>query len=221
MAKVGKNLAKKLTSTGNFFNIPNDGDTARVRFLYKSIDDLLMYDLLHDIGSERRSNFVDCLCTPEGDISGCPFCRAGLKRTAKLFIHVYNLDILQCQVWQRGQAFETTLRSNLSDLRGKDMFNYPVNIERFGDKGDTETTYKLTPEEESAVNIEDFEPVDLYGDVITKLSAEEMNNYLETGELPDSGKKEARRQLGVKQNKVEESAVKSRVNRRVKTTDVF
>lgn len=119
------------------FRLPDDGDSADVIFLYRSIDDVVVCDS-HYVKSSDYSGYVMC----NGQHSGCPACDKGIRIQTKLFIPMYNLSTNEVEIWDRNVRFENQLV--------RDVFNrYPnpseciFRITRHGRANDINTTYQI------------------------------------------------------------------------------
>ena len=187
MARFSMNDADNYGGNGNggsFFTLKDDKDTARVRFLYNSVDDVEGY-AVHRVAVGDKERYVNCLRSYNEPIDKCPFCSAGIKVQPRLFVKLYNEDAGECQIWERGKTFFSVL-SGLSN-RYNPLCDEIIEIERNGKKGDMHTTYQPYPIENSPVNLDDFEPSEPLGTIILDKSFDEMQDYLNTGSFPDDG----------------------------------
>ena len=184
MARFSMNEADNYGNQGgsSFFTLKDDKDTAKVRFLYETIDDVEGY-AVHRVQVGDKERYVNCLRSYNEPIDNCPFCAAQLKVTPKLFIKLYNEDAGECQIWERGKAYFQRLASLSS--RYNPLVNEIVEIERSGKKGDMQTTYEFYPIENAPVNIDDLpECPEPLGTIILDKTYDEMNEYLDTGSFP-------------------------------------
>lgn len=125
---------------GEFFVLTNDGDSADVVFLYRSIEDVLVADV-HYINTPTWKGYVHC-CG-----AGCPACthgERGLRIDHKLFIPLYNIQKNKIEFWDRSTFFESVLQ--------KDVFaSFPnpsetvFKITRRGAAGSRDTKYEIRP----------------------------------------------------------------------------
>jgi hypothetical protein len=60
---------------GGYFSLKDDGDTARVRFLYDSIEDVEGY-CVHEVEIGDKKKYVNCLREYGDPVDKCPFCEA-------------------------------------------------------------------------------------------------------------------------------------------------
>lgn len=166
---------------GSFFTLKDDKDTAKVRFLYRTIDDVEGY-AVHKVAVGDKERYVNCLRDYNEPLDKCPFCAAQLKVVPRLFIKLYNEDAGECQIWERSKSYFQRIASLSS--RYNPLCNEVVEIERSGKKGDMQTTYEFYPIDNSEVNLDDYECSEPLGTIILDKTAEEMNEYLDTGSFP-------------------------------------
>lgn len=153
MAKT-KNLMdafEKYKSTGNneFFTLPDDGDTAIVRFLYSSFDELDWF-VVHEVEIGGKKRWVECTEEPD-----CPLCAQTGKPQLKLFLQLVQKGKEDTvMTWERGQRFIPQVQE-LFQNHG-DLTQHIFEIERKGKKGDANTKYLIHHIAESEVAIEDL-----------------------------------------------------------------
>lgn len=167
-----------------FFSLKNDKDTARVRFMYRDMQDVEGY-AVHQAEVNDKKRYVNCLRNYNDPVDKCPFCASGKTQQAKLFIPLYDVESEQVKIWERGKKFFGQLSSLCS--RYPNLVSTEIEIERNGKKGDTGTTYSLYPAAPDDTTLEDLPelPVIIGGLVLDK-SAEEMEYYLDYGDFPNS-----------------------------------
>lgn len=120
---------------GDFFLLRNDGDSADVIFLYRSLDDVLLADT-HYIKSAKYNGYVHC-CG-----AGCPACGKGIRVQNKLFIPVYNVDAGEVQFFDRNIRFENQLENDVFS-KFANPSEYVFKIIRHGAAGSIDTTYEI------------------------------------------------------------------------------
>lgn len=186
-------------NTGSFFTLKDDGDTANVRFMYRTIDDLQGY-VVHqvDIGDKKR--YVNCLRSYNEPIDNCPLCKAGYRQMPKLFLKVFNEDAGEAQIWERGKTYFQRMAGLASHFNP--LCNEVIEVVRHGKKGDMQTTYEFYPTGTSMDadapdfdldNIECSEPL---GTIILDKTSDEMVDYLNMGSFPDSASEVAEQRSG-------------------------
>lgn len=186
MATFGFNEADNYGSSGggSFFSLKDDKDTAKVRFLYSTIDDVRGY-AVHRVQVGDKERYVNCLRAYNEPLDKCPFCAAQIKVQPRMFIKLYNEDSGECQIWDRSKSYFQKLASLANHYNP--LCDEIVEIERNGKKGDQKTEYMFYPLSNSKVNIEDYDVVEPLGTIILDKSAEDMDTYLATGSFPDNG----------------------------------
>lgn len=130
---------------GEFFVLPNHGDSADVVFLYKNIEQVLVADV-HYISSPGYKGYVHC-CG-----NGCPACNyvpangkyRGLRLDHKIFIPLYNIQKNKIEFWDRSTFFESVLHTEVFS-KFPNPSEVVFRITRNGQAGSRETTYDITP----------------------------------------------------------------------------
>ena len=180
MGRMSMNNSGKFASQGNndFFFLADDGDVASVRMLYDQPDGSDMdYYLVHEVEIDGKKRYVACNALSDDGNSihtdNCPLCQAGYKRLEKLFIQMYIPDEDVVKTWDRGRNFVQKIQTYIN--RYGSLVNYPIEIERKGKAGDSNTTYELFVMENDGQTLEDFpEKQELLGTFILEVSAEDM-----------------------------------------------
>ncbi|MBQ2856719.1 MAG: hypothetical protein IJE78_06285 [Bacteroidaceae bacterium] len=165
---------------GGLFRLVNDGDSARVVFLYRSVDDVLIADT-HYVKSANYSGYVHCCGR------GCPACGKGIRVQTKLFIPLYNLDTNEIQFFDRNVNFEAQL--------SKDVFeNYPnpsqyvFTITRHGEPRSLDTKYELRATNKYSAESYDqilakfnIKMPEYYENICKEVTPEELSEMLSQG----------------------------------------
>lgn len=89
---------------GGYFSLKNDKDTARVRFLFDSVEDVDGFSV-HEVELDGKKRYAMCLRDYGRPASDCPFCAAGRFSQVKYFVPLYNIDEDKIQTWERGKKF--------------------------------------------------------------------------------------------------------------------
>lgn len=166
----------------DFFSLQDDGDIARVRFLYQEPDGSdVDYYLVHEVEIDGKKRYVACKAVDEeGELhpDDCPLCQAGYKRVEKLFLQLYVEDEDKVKTWDRGRNFVPKIMTYIN--RYGSLVAQPIEIERKGKKGSTSTTYELFPLEKDDKTVEDFpEKQELLGSFILDLTNEELYQVID------------------------------------------
>lgn len=171
-------------SGGDWFQLKNDGDVARVQFMLNDIDDIPIYST-HKVKLGDKERYVDCLRNPQDPIDMCPFCAAGLPAKAVRFIIMYQHDDGKVKIWERGKQFISKLQGLIN--RYHPLEEKVFEVERHGKAGDTSTKYEIYPlDGVDPVNLDEMEMPELEGGLILQKTADEMEVYLDTGSFPDT-----------------------------------
>jgi len=166
---------------GGFFSLKNDGDTARVRFLYNGAEDVEGF-AVHQVEVNGKKRYVNCIRETGDAKDVCPLCAAGHFVTAKFFIPLYNVDEDKTMVWERGKQFGSKLGSLCAHY--PDLVQTEFEIERNGKSKDPQTTYEIYPcEKDTNVSVEDFKDIKILGGLVIDATADDMEDYLQTGEF--------------------------------------
>jgi hypothetical protein len=170
-------------NAGSFFTLKDDNDTARVRFLYNGIEDIQGY-AVHQVQIGDKYRYVNCIRDYNDPIDKCPLCQAQYKIVPKLFLKLYNEDTQECQIWERGKTYFQRMAGLAAHYNP--LCNEVIEVQRHGKKGDMKTTYEFFPVESSPINLDDYECSEPLGTIILDKDADEMNEYLRTGEFSSS-----------------------------------
>ena len=168
----------------SFFTLKNDKDTARVRIMYRGMDDVEGL-AVHEIELDGKKRYVNCIREYNDPIDMCPLCKANYKVIAKLFVPLFNEETGDVMVWERGKKFF----GKLSSLCGRydNLVSHVFEIERNGKPKDTATTYEIYPISEDSTTLDDLpEPVDVMRGIVLDKSADDMAYFLKYHEFPDS-----------------------------------
>ena len=165
-----------------YFSLKNDKDVAQVRFMYNDVDDVEGY-AVHQVEIDGKKRYVNCLREYNQPLDTCPFCRAKMFTSAKLFIPIYNIDQDKVQVWERGKKFIAKISSICA--RYPNVVSHVFEIERNGQKGDTSTTYEIYEIDRDDTKMEDLpEASDPLCSIILDKSVDDMEFYLENEYFP-------------------------------------
>lgn len=181
---------------GNYFTLANNGDKARVIFLYQSVNDVLVADA-HYISSKTYSGYAHCL----GD--NCPACNyptqsgRGIRKDTTVFIPLYNIDKNKVEFWQRTPKFVNQVMTQSVFKNFPNPSEFVFEITRNGEAGDPGTRYAIKATNKNsnypyAQILADFGLIfpQSYELVCKDMSYEEMNNCLTAdtpSDLPDYG----------------------------------
>lgn len=199
MARFSYEDADKYGSSSkrSYFQLKDDGDTARVHLLGDDMNDFPGYSV-HQVPIGDGYRYVNCIREAGEPKDICPFCADRdpkiSKILAKVFIPLYNIDADEVQIWDRGKTFFKELSQYCAHT--PHVSEVITEITRSGRKGDTSTTYRLYEMKET----DDFNMADvadeipeILGTIILDKTAEDMDYYLDHGDFPDSVSENNRR----------------------------
>lgn len=186
-----------------FFKLPNDKDTAVVRFILDTPDDvdvLAVHEV--EIPGMAYKRKVSCLKNDPADGNGvCPLCDNGELTSISVYLQMlvyeqdkdgYYTQPPKRVVWERGKSYLKKIFSlaNRYCSRGKKLIDTVFEIERSGKMGDKQTSYEIYPMNELDENEcpipEDIERFDPLGTIVMDKSYDELMEFVETGVMPDT-----------------------------------
>ena len=145
MAIIKNDQIESFMKGGSSFFKLEDGQSARVRFLYNTINDIVYY-AVHEFSG---SNFATIEC-PRGSqddpVDICKWCAQGNKVVGRVVIPVFNEDTQEVQYWKRSLKWcEDSLKPILMKFTpGMPISGQPCEISRKGKKMQ-DTTYTIMP----------------------------------------------------------------------------
>lgn len=177
-----------------FFRISEDGETKCIRLLYNSIDDIPA-DIVHRVVVDGKTRWVNCLRNNADDPEHiCPLCAAKNPRQRRVFLRVYEITKFNkkgediegdVKYWDRGNSIISDLES--LSRRYAPLVSHIFEVERKGKRGDMSTQYKFFDTNHDDKTLEDYPAEeDILGTIILDKTAEEMNEFIETGSFPKS-----------------------------------
>jgi hypothetical protein len=168
------------TDKTSFFSLENDKDSAVVRFLHGS--ELVAerdWFIVHQVDVNGKKRWVQCL-----EESNCPLCLSGNRPQLRLFLQIVDSRDGQLKVWERGQTFVQKIVGLMAKYGS--LYERPFEVQRFGKKGDTKTTYEIYPLDKDGKTRLDFpESIDLKGGLIMSKTVDEMRALLAGDVEPD------------------------------------
>lgn len=196
-----------------FFNLNHDGDSAIVRILNTTVDEIEVKGV-HFIDLQGKKKAVACL--GEGN---CPLCDVN-QPVSRLCVHLWDYTDNKEKIWNRtpNQNFLNSL-NEVVDSWG-DLCDSVLKITREGDNFPKYSITVLNPNKypfpEDAITKDNINEKVSYR-LATYRSAEELEEYVRTGFLPDHVKKQSTwvpKDEWVKRKKEEEKekSVKSAVS---------
>lgn len=184
MARIVIDDVEKYGGGGNaFFQLKDDGEVAKCRVLYGTIDDVEAYTL-HKVPLGNSERYVSCLRqSPDDPLSVCPLCAAKYRTEVKLFLPIYMEDEKVIKIWERGKKIIKQLQSMFN--RYNPLYGTIMEIERQGKQGDNQTSYQFFPIETDNKSFEEFPEIpEILGTYVLDKTKEELEEYLNTKVMP-------------------------------------
>lgn len=172
-------MDKYSSSSADFFQLKEDGETAKVRFNHGDDKDLDIY-VVHKVTLAGKDRYVECLSSNN---QPCPFCQAGLRPQVRIFISLKDLRDGKLKLWDRGKNDIANIVGLVTRYGRLDTRTF--DITRHGKKGDTKTTYQFFPDDPSPSDLEKRDDICGPDKFILQKSSEEMKNML--NEIDTSG----------------------------------
>ena len=190
--KFNASQIDKYTSTAknSYFKLSNNKDTAKVRFLYRTMDDVEGYGV-YKVKVGDRERYVNSIRAYDDPIENDPFAMAGFRLQAKLFVPLCNIDTGEVQLWERPYTFVQRINS-LTD-RYNPLCNEIFEIERIGASGSKDTRYEIYPIDNSPFDMSSIEIPNPLGTTILDKTFQEMEYYLQNGNFPQAEQQAANR----------------------------
>jgi len=213
MPRISPNETDNYGSGGSdFFSLPNDKDTARVRYMYESFDDIDTF-AVHEIELNGKKRYINCLRTYQDPIDMCPLCAAGYPVIVKMFIQLFDVDEERIKVWDRGRTWKKVMEGLCN--RYNPLVSTIFEVERSGKKGDPSTTYQNYPLQTDDTTLDDLpEKPELLGGLVLDKTAEDIEVFLETGQFPPDDYEAPPERNPVKDNSRHAGARRSSASRR-------
>lgn len=188
MARITEEAAQTYYSNsynGEWFQLKDHGDVARVQFLHDTMEDLPIF-AVHRVKVGNKERYVDCIRNYDEPIDNCPFCAAGIPVKPVRFVLMYDHADGKVKIWERGKQFIAKLQALMN--RYNPLSQYVFEIERNGKAGSKDTKYEVYPMDRvEPHDLTDVEDVQLLGGLILDKTFEDMEIYLDTGSFPDTG----------------------------------
>ena len=181
-------------SKRNYLTLKDNGSIARGRILCAKAEDIECFEV-HRVKVGDYEREVNCLYDKEsgGSLDDCPFCKAGIKKTAKIFIPFFNKDAepgKEIQIFERPYGYYSKISNYCA--RYNPIIGTEVEIERRGEAGYQKTDYDIFPVgDRDGTTVEDILDdcgVDalpkILGSYVLDKSAEDMEYFVAHNEFP-------------------------------------
>lgn len=187
--KVNREEAKKFATSGNFFQLKDDGDSAVVRLLFNKEEDIDNYIAsVHVLEKDNRITDVDCIRSHDEPADKCPFCAERIRMQVKIYIPLWDEDRKRVLWWTRSRGFIEKVVKQIREVDGS-IVGTPFKIIRIGAAGSFDTDYEFIQQAKKADDkmVEDFvdlKELNISEAGVLDLTEEQMEKYLRTGNLP-------------------------------------
>ncbi len=185
MGRINPNEMERYESNNSseWLKLQNDGDVARVQFLYKTYNDLDTF-ACHRVQVGDKERYVDCKRDYDSPIDDCPFCANGISVKPVMMLSMYDHADGKIKIWERGKTFRKKIEALFN--RYPNLSTMVFEIERRGAKGDKKTQYEIFPMPEVVpVDVSEIERPEFIGSFILDKSVDEMQYYLDHGVFPE------------------------------------
>lgn len=191
MPKINFNEAESYSSGGSFFGLSDDGKVAQVQFLIDNEDDIEVY-ATHKVEVSGKTVTVNCLREPGASIDDCPLCKA--KHGVSVGVYVRLIHDNRIKIWSRGKTFYQKFANLVR--RYKPLSSHTIEIERVGKSGDPSTSYDFY-DIDTVKNVknkndllkdfsdDEIKQSEIFGNYVKDYSYEQLENYLDSGNLGD------------------------------------
>ena len=187
-------------SRRNYLTLKDNGSIARGRILCEKAEDIECLEV-HRVKVGDYEREVNCRFDKEngGTIDDCPFCKAGIKKTAKIFIPFFNAEAeegKEIQIFERPYGYYSKISNYCA--RYNPIVGTEVEIERRGEAGYQKTDYDIFPVgDRDGTTVDDIlddcgvkELPKILGSYVLDKSAEDMEYYVANGEFPPYDRQE-------------------------------
>lgn len=134
--------ARNISGGGSTFFKLEEGQSALVRFLYNTIDEMIPVGVHVVKQNESDMYGTTILCareTQEDPLDKCIYCKEGNNILARYIIPMYNEGTHEIQYWLRTSSFEQKLTSQVEELDPKQPISGQIfKIKRIGNGRDTQ-----------------------------------------------------------------------------------
>lgn len=190
MGRINPNEMERYESNNSseWLRLQNDGDVARVQFLYKTYSDLDTF-ACHRVQVGDKERYVDCKRDYDSPIDDCPFCSNGIPVKPVMMLSMYDHADGKVKIWERGKTFRKKIEALFN--RYPNLSTMVFEIERRGAKGDKKTQYEIFPMPDvKSVDVSEIERPEFIGSFILDKSVDEMQYYIDHGVFPEEASNE-------------------------------
>jgi hypothetical protein len=173
-----------------FLSLKDKGSTARGRIVCEKAEDVECY-VVHRVKVGDYEREVNCLYEQGGSIEDCPFCKAKLDRSAKIYIPFFDEADGEIKIFERPNSFYSKISSYCS--RFAPIVSYDIEIVRNHEKDSKKPDFDIFPGKSDGATVEDIlddagveELPKILGVYVLDKTADDMEYYLEHNEFPET-----------------------------------
>lgn len=114
--RITREQGQSYSGGGSSFFKLKDNESARVRFLYNTINDI-EFLAVHSLRQNGQFATVDCNRLPSDPLDNCKWCMEGDRAVSRTVIPLFNLNTSKVEYWTRSQSWvEKTLLPALEQV---------------------------------------------------------------------------------------------------------
>lgn len=150
--RITREQGQSYSGGGSSFFKLKDNESARVRFLYNTVNDI-EFIAVHSLRENGRYATVDCSRLPSDPVDNCKWCANGDRPVSRAVIPMFNLNTSKVEYWVRSQSWvEGTLLPSLEQVpQGQPISGQTFIIKRTKTGNlPTDVSYSVQPELGSA-----------------------------------------------------------------------
>lgn len=184
------------SSGGKYFKLADDGDSAKVRFMFRKPEDVKVCGAtVHSLEINGAYPTVRCLRSYDEPRDVCPLCREGYETKVRYFVPIYNIDADRVQIFNRGQDFVKMIaRKAVRYAKKGEVAQCIFELVRNGEKGSMQTTYDAEFDDKDKTTLDDLPDYEeVLDSILLDKSEDDMEYFLESGEFPPEDEVKPRR----------------------------
>ena len=185
------------SSGGKYFKLVDDGDSAKVRFMFRKPEDVKVCGAtVHSLEINGAYPTVRCIKAYEEPKDACPLCREGYDAKLRYFVPIYNIDADKVQIFSnRGPDFVKMIaRKAVRYAKKGEVAQCIFELIRNGEKGSLQTTYDAEFDDKDNTTLDDLPDYEeVLDSVILDKSEDDMEYFIESGEFPPEDEVKPRR----------------------------
>lgn len=141
--RMTREQASTYSQGGSSYFKLGDGETAKVRFLYNSIEEIT-YEGVHEVNTpDGQYARISCGRLPSDPMDNCKWCQQGSRPVSRVVIPLFNLQSNEIQYWVRTQSYvdETLIPALQGIPQGQPIPGQTFTVKRTGQQ--LQTKYSI------------------------------------------------------------------------------